>query len=234
VAPLELRAQEVTEQMVVAVPLAVIVVRDHEGIRAREGRERNRRVVDAEHRIAQGRRHAAKDRRPKQEPLEIVRLTIERLFHEVVRDLLLIARQTGSPHGGIVTAAQRERGEHNRGSPPLRPLAQSFGRLLRQLQASAPGHITGLLRVQGEQRGPDLDQIPSCTETAERHSRIAARDQHQLRTGPNLVEQKRENRAAPPRRDDVHVVQHQHERTTLIEVGRQERKDDVIDPGPQS
>ena len=164
----------------------------------------------------------------------MLRLALQHLFQQVVGDLLLIARQTGSPHVGIVTAAQRQRRQHNRGSPPLRPLAQSLGRLLRELQSSARGDITGLLRVQGEELSPDLDQIPACTEAAERHSRIAARDQHQLRAGSNLVDEKPENRAALLSRYDVHVVQHQHERVTLAELGGQERKGDLIDPGRPS
>ena len=91
----------------------------------------------------------------------MVRLAVQHLFHEVVGDLLLIAGQTGSRHGGIVTAAQRQRGQRNRGGPALRPLAQRPGRRLRELQSCARGNITGLHRVQGEERGPDLDQIPT-------------------------------------------------------------------------
>ena len=63
----------------------------------------------------------------------MLRLALEHLFQQVVGDLLLVARQPSSPHVGIVTAAQRQRRQPNRGSPPLRPLPQSLGRLLRQL-----------------------------------------------------------------------------------------------------
>ena len=195
-ATVELRSEEVAEQVVVAVPLAAIVERDDERIRAREGLERIGRVVRAEHRIAQGWRHPVEDRRPEQERLEIVRLALQHLFQEVVGDLLLIAGQTGSPRGGIVTVSQRQRCQRDRGSPPLRPLAQSLGRLLRQLQTTARGNGSRLLGVQREERGPDLDQIATCAEAAERQSRIATRDQHQLRAGWNLFGEERENRAA--------------------------------------
>ena len=86
----------------------------------------------------------------------MVRLALQHLFQEVVGDLLLIAGQTGSPHVGIVTGVQRARRERDRGSPSLGPLAQSRRRVLRQLQSSARGNITGLLRVQGENRDSDL------------------------------------------------------------------------------
>ena len=78
-APLELHSEEIPEQMVVTGPLAAIVERDDERIRTREGLERTSRVVYPEHRIAQGRRHALKDRRPEQEPLEMVRLALQHL-----------------------------------------------------------------------------------------------------------------------------------------------------------
>ncbi len=73
-ATLELRSEEITEQVVVAEPLAAIVERDDERIRAREGLERIRGVVRAKHRIAQGWGHPVEDRRTKQEHLEIARL----------------------------------------------------------------------------------------------------------------------------------------------------------------
>ena len=68
-ATVELRSEELAEQVVVAVPPAVIVERDDERIRAREGLERIGRVVLAEHRIAQGGRHPVEDRRAEQERL---------------------------------------------------------------------------------------------------------------------------------------------------------------------
>ena len=229
-ATVELRSEEIAEQVVVAVPPAAIVERDDERIRAREGLERIGRVVRAEHRVAQGWRHPVEDRRAEQERLELARLALQYLFQEVVGDLLLSAGQTGSPRGGIVAVSQRERCQRDRRSPPLRPLAQSLGRLLRQLQTTEGGNGSRLLRVQGEERGPDLDQIATCTEAAEPQSRIATRDQHQLRAGWHLLGEEPENRAAPLGRDEVNVVQHQHERVTLAEVGSQERQGDLDDP----
>ena len=146
----------------------------------------------------------------------------------------MVARQTSSAHVGIVAAAQRQRRQHHRGSPPLRPLPQSLGRLLRQVQSSARGHITGLLRVQREELSPDLDQIATRPEAPQRHPWVTAGDQHQLRAGSNLVDEKPENRAALLSRYDVHVVQYQHERVTPAELAGQERKGDLIDPGRPS
>ena len=195
-ATVELRSEEITEQVVVAEPLAAIVERDDERIRAREGLERIGGVVRAEHRIAQGWGHPVEDRRTEQEHLEIVRLAAKHLFQEVVGDLLLSAGQFGSPRRGVVAVSQRQRCQRDRGSPPLRPLAQSLGRLLGQLQTTEGGNGSRLLGVQCKERGPDLDQIATCTEAAEPHSRIATPDQHQLRAGWHLFGEELDNRAA--------------------------------------
>ena len=229
-AAVELHSEEVAEQVVVAVPLAAIVERDDECIRAREDLERIGRIVRAEHRIAQGRRHPVEDRRTKQERLEFARLALHHLFQEVVGDLLLIAGQTGSPRGGIVAVSQRERCQRDRGSPPLRPVAQSLGRLRRQLQTTAGGNGSRLLGVESEERGPDLDQVATCADAAEPQPTITTPDEHELRPGWRLFGKEHENRAAQPGRDEVNVVQHQHERVTLAEVGSQKRKGDLDDP----
>ena len=65
---LELAPEEIAEQMVVAVPLAAIVERDDECVRACEGVERIGCAARGEHRIAQGRRHPVENRRREQEP----------------------------------------------------------------------------------------------------------------------------------------------------------------------
>ena len=130
-APFELRTEEIAEQVVVAVALALVVERDDEGVGTREVLKRTSRVRCAEHCIAQGRCHVFEDRRPEQELLEMVRLALEHLFQEVVGDLLLIAGQTGGPVSAIGTAAQRQRGQRDRGGPSLGPLPQGPGRRLR-------------------------------------------------------------------------------------------------------
>ena len=230
---IELRSEKITKQVVVAEPPAAIVERDDERIRAREGLKRIRGVVRAQHRIAQGWGHPVEDRRTEQEPLEIARLARNYLLQEIVGELLLCAGQFGSPRRGIVAVSQRQGCQRDRGSPPLRPLAQSLGRLLGQLETTEGGNGSRLLGVQCKERDPDLDQISTCTEAAEGHSRIATPDQHQLRAGWHLLREELDNRAAPLGSDEVNVVQHQHERVTLGKVGSQERKGDLDDPrGP--
>ncbi len=70
-ATLELGSEEFAEEVVVAVPLAAIVERDDERVRARKGPERIGGVVGAEHRVAEGRRHPVEDRCAEQERLRL-------------------------------------------------------------------------------------------------------------------------------------------------------------------
>ena len=60
-ATLELRSEEIAEEVVVAVPLAAIVERDDERVRACQGLERIGGVLRAEHGVAEGRRHPSQD-----------------------------------------------------------------------------------------------------------------------------------------------------------------------------
>ena len=157
------------------------------------------------------------------------RLALQHLFEEVVGDLLLIARQTGGSLGGIVAATQERRREHDRASPSLGPLLQSLGRLLRQVQPNARRNGTGLLRVQSDERCPDLDQLPVRTQSGERQFRTATCDEHQLRAGWNPVGDEREDGEALLCRDKVRVVQYQHERAALVELGSEEGQDGLVD-----
>src|SRR4051794_394951 len=134
----------------------------------------------------------------------MLRLALEYLFYEIVGNLGLIARQLGSPGAGIVTAAQRERRQDDGGGPPLSPLAQCLGRLLGELEPSARSEFTGLSRIEGEELGPDLNQLSAGTETRQRYRQVAARNQHELGAGRNPVDEEGEDRPARLRRHDVH------------------------------
>ena len=67
----ELELQNLTEQMVVAIPLPARVERDQEHIRAREVREHRNRVLAPENRVAQVRCEAPKHRRAHEEVLGV-------------------------------------------------------------------------------------------------------------------------------------------------------------------
>ena len=164
----------------------------------------------------------------------MIRLALEYLFQKVFGDLLLIPGQSGSHGCGIVTAAPAPARRVQSPRPSLLCVRTGPRPPTRTKPVPAPCNLTGLHGVQLKSGRPDLDQIPSCAEPAEGHPRIAARDQHQLTAGSNLLDEQRENRAALLSRDDMHVIQHQHERIALAQVGGEEWEGDLIDPGHAS
>ena len=104
-ATLELGSKEVAEEVVVAVPLAAIVERDDERVRACQGLERIGGVLSAEHGVAEGRRHPSQDRGGEQECPQILRLASQDLIEEVLRDLGLRADQSGDRRASFVAVA---------------------------------------------------------------------------------------------------------------------------------
>ena len=159
-ATLELRSKEIAEEVVVAVPLAAIVERDDERVRACQGLERIGGVLRAKHRVAEGRRHPSQDRGGEQECPQILRLASQDLVEEVVRDLGLRAGQSGGAGGCVVAVAGRECCQRDPCRPSLRSLAQSLGLLLGELETAEGSNGSRLLAVEGEQRVPTSVRSP--------------------------------------------------------------------------
>ena len=142
----------------------------------------------------------------------------------------LRAGQSGSAGGCVVAVAGRECCQRDPGCPPLRSLAQSLGLLLGELETAEGSDGACLLGVEGEHACPDLAQVGAGAEAAAPHSRIAAGDEHQLGAGWHVLGKEREDRATPPGRDEVYVVEHEQERFSFAEVCSQERKRDLVEP----
>ena len=187
-ATLELRLEELAEQVVVAVPLAAIVERDDERVRARERLERIGRVDRAEHRVAERWGHPIEDRRAEQERLEIVRLPPQDLLEEVVRDLGLRYRPEPA---ALAAASSRSRDESAASATPAaHPSVRSRRASASSSDSSRPpraatARVSSVSRARST--GPDLAQIAAGAEAAAPHPRVAAGDQHQLGAGSHLA-----------------------------------------------
>ena len=102
----EVRAEELTEEVVVAVPATMVVERNHERVRPVELSEHIGRAGDPEHRVAQGGRHPAKHRRREQEFPVPLRLPGQDDLDQIVGNLPLPSRDsstTASPDAGSST-----------------------------------------------------------------------------------------------------------------------------------
>src|SRR5262249_51373425 len=119
VASIELGAQEVTEQVVVAKALAISVERDQEEAQRFDEPEELPAVGSARELIAQRAVEVGEDGRGEQEVLDLRWLTLEYLAHQEVRDVAVVASEATQEARRIVDRPQAERRELNAGGPSL-------------------------------------------------------------------------------------------------------------------
>ena len=96
---LQLGAQQVAEEMVVSVPLAVPIECDEQQVRVRERLQHRARAGGVEHRVAQRPAQAIEDGRSRQEPDLGVREAREQLGPQVVRHQPVVAGERELPRG---------------------------------------------------------------------------------------------------------------------------------------
>ena len=134
----ELGAEELGKQVVVAVPAAVIVEGDHERVRAFQLLEHLARVVNPEDGVAQRRRHLRQDRGREQEAPTLLpspgRASPRRGSRRSRVGLPLMVWASPAADTGSCQGVQ---GECDPGRPSLRPLAQKPESLLGQACAAA-------------------------------------------------------------------------------------------------
>ena len=118
------RPEDIREQVVVSVPLAARVERDHEEIPAIEDLERGLTAILSRDRIAQGTGQPIQDAGPEEEPAHVVGLSMQDFLDEVVDDEAIVAGETRDEAVDIVPALHRQGGQLERGDPTLRPLLQ--------------------------------------------------------------------------------------------------------------
>jgi hypothetical protein len=128
------------------------------------------------------------------------------------RELPLCTRQPGevlgleivgkepvvAAHGrGLRSAVQRQRGEEERGRPPLEPLCEGGGLLSREQDAGSPEECLCFATREGELVGPDLEQAAFCSQAGQRQLRRAScreRDARAVRALPQQPFERGERR----------------------------------------
>ena len=130
-AAFKLCAQQLREQMVVAVPLVTIVHRRDEDVTALEVVEYVAGVGATGHGRAQRRRELVQDRRLEQESLHVGRLPAEDLTQQIGGDLALIAAEAGGEVGRRRILAGEER-QSESAHPSLSETEQVVDHLLRR------------------------------------------------------------------------------------------------------
>jgi hypothetical protein len=157
-------------------------------------------------------------------------LTLEDFFDQVVDDVAVIAREGADEPGNVVPPLHRERRELEASDPAFGPRLEGYDVLCREMQAhdlveERGGLVGGERQLGGAQRG----QLTAQAQAAERQWRIGATSEEEVQLRRQMVEEKSEALVDWLRRDQVVVVEHQHdglrEDADFIEQCAQQRLD---------
>ena len=171
--------QDVSEEVVVAVPAPVAVERDEEQVRPVQGLEHRSATPAAgalrqgADRVAQRPGEPVEDRGVEQEAPYVVGLSTEDLVGEVVDDEPVVASEPGDEAGAVVAVAQRERRQLEGGDPPLGACLECCEVRGREVKAVEVVEVAGdLLTREAKVGGADLDELPACPQPGERQRRV--------------------------------------------------------------
>ncbi len=137
----------------------------------------------------------------------------EDLGGQVVEDEALGAGEgiDDADGGGLVT--QRDRGKLEARNPALRALDEASDVLVVELESGPVGEIArGLVGREPQVVRADLDQASVGAESWQRERRVLARDDDEVDEGWPLFDESTEQGMHGSRRDDVVVVEDEHER----------------------
>ena len=184
------RPQHVGEQVVVAVPLPPVVQRDDEQVGALQGHDHLATVGAAGDGVTQRSGEPVQNRGLQQEAANRVRLVRQHFLDQVVDEVPVVAGEPGDEAARILAPLQGERGELQRGDPPLGPLLQDGD--VRRGQIQARHHIEvriGLVGGESQVRGPDLDQLAAHPPPSQRQVRVGAGAEHDVHVGRQVLQQ---------------------------------------------
>ncbi len=213
--PSQLRAQELEQQSVVAIPDLGAGVAGHEEVRGRELGQHPAAVAPA----GQGVRQLSGDRvghRGAEEKLpQPIGLTVEDLVQQIVGHGAVVPGEAAQEAGAVGLRGKGQRGEADAGSPPLGPPVQrldvarcEFGR--ERLQG-----LAALLECEGQVGGTDLREVVGEAQSLQAQARVGpGRDHQSKRRRP--VEQRLQFALDDRALDLVKVVEHEHDRLGAI------------------
>ena len=165
--------------MVIAVPGAVTIKGDDEGVRLLETGEKSSTVSAPADGVAQTAVQAAQHRRSDHEITFIGGQRVEYLAHEVLGDLAVGSTEVVDEASDVVGPTQRDRCETQARRPTLRSLDQLTETFLINGRPEPPQDIGGLIAGHHQVGPVDLDELAFDPEPSERQRRPLARcDRH--------------------------------------------------------
>ena len=226
---LELSAEQLPEEMVVAIPASVAVQRDHEQVRACERLQLRRRAARVQHGVAQRARHAREHRGTGQEAELVMRQPREDLGAKILGDEPVVSAKPDRARRPI--PLRRERRQVETRAPALRTFGELGHLGMRQLQTSGTQELVRLGLVQTQLVVPDLDREAARPQRAQWQRGPASRREHQLRALRDMPGQLGDGGQAARVVQDVQVIQDQNRSLVHRREGcRYARHHDSLDP----
>ena len=196
------------EEVVVAVPLAMVVERDEEEVLPLDRFEQDCAVLAVRQHGAQLRAQARDDRRAREEPDDVGGLIGQHLSGQVVRDLATLTRGQGPRP---VTRLPRERGEVHARRPALRRELQRLDHGVLRLEPMEGQQSGCALPIEAESREAILGKQIPRKQAPEVQRRIGSAAGDDGRTHGHGLDQHAQDLPAARVTDEVGVVQHQDE-----------------------
>ena len=186
----ELQAEQLGEQVVVAIPVAAVVERHQEQVGAFQLLQQPRRAVPLQDGVAQGARQALQDRGAQQERPDGVRLAGQHLRPQVVGDVAVVALEGGDEGARVRPAAERQPGQVEPGRPALGPFGQALHVAGGQPQSHRPVQQgRGLLAGELQVGDPELGQLPTDPHPGQGQRRVGTAGQRHMDPRREVVQE---------------------------------------------
>ncbi len=223
---MQMRPQDVGEEMVIAIPLPGVIEGDDEQVAALQEAQPVLCIVAAGDGIAQRSAQPVEDAGLQQKVADAVWQSSDDFVDQIVEDEAMTAGEGFDEGRGVITALHRERGELQARDPALGAGFEGRHLALGQGQAhDVAQKLGGFGRREAQVGGAQFDQLVAGAQPGQRQRRILARGDDQVQARWLMLEQKGDGAIHGSRVDPVIVVENEDERaidrSEFVGQGRQ-------------
>ena len=206
----DLEAEELEQQVVIAVPLAAVVEWGDEHIRAFEFDQSRGRALCAGQRVGQRAVHLIDDRRHQHEVALGGPERLQDLLGEVLADETVLPSEARDERGPVLRPADGQVGEVQAGRPALGPFRERDDRTVIEPEGQRPiQEGVAFLGGETEIARPDLDERTTRTAARQREWHCGPRRDRDLQVGWRELDEAQHGLMARLALDGVVVVEDQ-------------------------
>src|SRR5260370_29414600 len=218
--------QEIGEKLVIPIPGMLLIQGDDEQVGLLQVQKPCLAVCVSCHLPAEGSIQTIQERGVQQKLLDLFRLFLKHLFHEVGYKSVVTARESCEKTRSITLSLQRETGELQTGDPPFGTRFQYGDLVTGQVQPhDGIEKQRRLLKRKAQISSADLSESMVDPQASQREGRIAASRHEQMQLFWQMIEQKRQRRMNGRCDDLVVVIKDEHH--IVLKTGK------IVDEGGQ-